>query len=167
MPRLRHYDDFGLARFITFSCYRRHPYLDDERCIQALLGQLKALRSDHGIRILGYVIMPDHVHLVLHPPEGRRLGLLIGQMKGRVSHTITAIGPVILSRANGQPAVWQRRCYDYNCRTPEIVKEKIVYCHNNPVQRGLVAAPDDWLWSSCGWYQGDRNAPLEIDGIEL
>ncbi len=167
MPQLRHYDDLGTVRFITFSCYGKHPYLIDEVCVLPLLDQMKSLRQNHGIKILGYVIMPDHVHLVLLPPEGIMLGVLIGQMKARAAHTIIPTGQDTLRRPGGHPAIWQRRCYDHNCRSDKVVKEKIIYCHNNPVRRGLVSSPGDWPWSSYRWYRGDGHVPLDIDGMEL
>lgn len=166
MPRLRHYDNLGTARFITFSCYERRGYLQDRTSVMNLRGQLLRLRKDHGVRILGYVIMPDHVHLVLLPPDGLRLGVLIGQMKGRSAYRIIRSREDISTRMDGRPAVWQRRCYDHNCRDRETVLEKIQYCHNNPVNKGLVAGPGDWPWSSYNWYQGVESVFLEIDGLE-
>jgi putative transposase len=171
MPRLRHIENTGTGRFVTFSCYRRHRYLSDSASRQALLDELAFLRTEHQIKILGYVIMPEHVHLVLDPPDGCRLGVLIGQMKARsarrtLSH-LQEKGGRSLKRADGKPAVWQRRCYDHNCRTMDIVVEKIRYCHNNPVSRGLVSKPEDWPWSSYRWYHGRRESEFEIDGVEL
>jgi len=165
--RLRHYDNLGTARFVTFSCYRRHPYFADEICIRALMDQIRTLREDHAVQLLGYVVMADHVHLVLFPPNGLKLGRLIGQMKGRSARVITSLSSNLVRRADGRPAVWQRRCYDHNCRKAETVREKIVYCHNNPVRRGLVSSPDEWRWSSYRWYQGKQEVPLDIDGIAL
>jgi hypothetical protein len=60
----------------------------------------------------------------------------------------------------------QRRCYDNNCRTSERVREKIEYCHNNPVVRKLVSAPGQWQWSSYNWYIGKRDVPIRIDTFE-
>ncbi len=167
MPRLRHYDNLGTARFITFSCYRKHPYLLDEGCVLSLLEQMKTIRTEYAVRILGYVIMPDHVHLVLDPPAAVNLGVLIGQMKARIAYAIIPTLHDRLHRPDGHPAIWQRRCYDHNCRSTTVVTEKIIYCHNNPVRRGLVNNPEDWPWSSYRWYKGDRRVPLDIDGIEL
>lgn len=167
MTRLRHFDNLGTARFVTFSCFRRHPYLLPESCIRVVLDEAALLRNDYGIQILGYVIMPDHVHLVLLPPHGLELGRLVGRMKGRSAYAITSLAAKVLRRPDGRSAVWQRRCYDHNCRTAETVGEKIVYCHNNPVHRGLVESPEEWPWSSYRWYLGDRDVPLEIDGIAI
>ena len=63
-------------------------------------------------------------------------------------------------------AFWQAQCYDHNCRTFETVKEKIMYCHKNPVARGLVTDPGDWIWSSYNWYEGQVDVPLAMDEID-
>jgi putative transposase len=172
MTQLRHYDDLGTARFITFSTYQRQPLLSDETLIRICLRQVSRLRTERGIRVLGYVIMPDHVHLVLHPPDNCALGRVIGQMKGRASRQMLRVleESAHLSpprRGNGQPAIWQRRCYDHNCRTVDTVREKINYCHHNPVTKGLVEDPGDWTWSSYRWYLGEHGVPMEIDGFQL
>ena len=111
--------------------------------------------------------MPDHVHLILHPPEGIKLGILIGQLKGKSSREIIRVRDDVLTRTNGQPAIWQRRCYDHNCRTIEKVIEKINYCHMNPVKNGLVPIARDYIWSSCRWYEGYNDAIIEVDGINI
>ena len=63
-------------------------------------------------------------------------------------------------------AFWQRKYYDYNCRTKDIVLEKIDYCHNNPVVRGLVVNPKDWEWSICRWYLGNDDVLIKMDKFE-
>jgi len=121
--------------------------------------------------------MPEHVHLVVLPPDDALLGIEIGRLK---SLTAREMLPILRSQPgqkidklsivrNGvkRPAFWQARCYDHNCRTPQTVREKIIYCHKNPVTRGLVDAPENWPWSSYRWYSGLDGVELEIDGIEL
>ena len=117
------------------------------------------------------MIMPEHVHFLLLPPDDIKLGVLIGQLEARAAMSILSRlrsrGSRVLSRPDGSPAVWQRRCYDHNCRTPEIVIGKLKYCHDNPVKRGLVSHPEDRPWSSCRWYNGGYKGEFEIDGIEM
>jgi putative transposase len=117
--------------------------------------------------------MPEHVHLVIHPPDGTLLGPLIGEIKSRSGAKIIADSLIQLPSdcrvQKGERerwAFWQPRCYDHNCRTPEIVLEKINYCHNNPVKRGLASEPSDWRWSSYNWYIGKRDVPIEIDEFD-
>jgi putative transposase len=168
MPNLRHFDGHGDVRFVTFTCFRRHKYLTTEIARNTMLEALTYLRTQRDIHIFGWILMPDHVHLVLHPPNTVRLGKAIGELKRWTSRQILHRLPSTLQvvfRINGQSAVWQRRCYDYNCRTVESVIEKIEYCHKNPVRSGFVTTPDQWVWSSYNWYQGSGKIVLEIDGL--
>lgn len=165
MPRLRHFDKLGTARFVTFSCYQRRPYLSEVRPKEFFIRQLDVARSKYGFKILGYVLMPEHVHLVLYPPDEMKMGVVIGEIKSRTARLYFA--EYSQNVADRKRALWQRRCYDHNCRTPETVREKIAYCHYNPVKRGLVAHPGEWEWSSYNWYQGNSKVPLKIDGIEV
>ncbi len=173
MPKLRHYDHLGTARFITFTCYRRHQYLSHLFARQAMLNELAHMREKQSVKILGYVIMPEHVHLLLIPPDNTRLGGVIGRLKARSARLIFAQlesedrkSSPILVRSDGSRAIWQRRCHDHNCRTPEIVIEKLKYCHENPVKQGLVSNPADWPWSSNNWYHSRKEGVFEIDGFK-
>ena len=169
MPRLKHFEDLGDARFITFSCFQRYPYLRSASCRNVVVDELTLLQSQHAVRILGWVLIADHVHFILWPPESSKLGRLIGQLKGRSARRILKLHPNAnhRRRSDGRCAVWQRRCYDHNCRKSEVVREKLHYCHMNPVKAGLVRSPQDWPWSSYRYYAGYDDALLEIDAIDL
>lgn len=172
MSRLLRFDFDGTARFITFGTYKQCPIFADERLVSILISHLAKLRES-GVRILGYVIMPDHVHLVLHPPEGVKLTRLIGQMKGRVAQEILDYwGDQLLPVPHAlysptqdrQHTIWQRRCYDRNIRDERELRKTLDYCHANPFKAKLVADPKEWKWSSYLWYAGEQSgAPLPID----
>lgn len=109
------------------------------------------------------------------PPDELRFGPAIGEMKASSSGEIFTrwnrrgeARPELRIERNGRVrnVFWQRRCYDHNCRSWDTVLEKIRYCHNNPVRRGLVAEARDWKWSSCRWYFGERDAPLYMDALD-
>jgi len=72
LPKLRHYDNEGTARFVTFGCYRSLPFLKCDRAKRLFLEELDRTRHKHGFKLLGYVIMPEHVHLVPHNNPVRR-----------------------------------------------------------------------------------------------
>ena len=121
----------------------------------------------------GYVIMPEHVHLVLHPPDNLKLGPMIGRVKSQSAGRIITEGLMKLPRAcrlvrdgSERRVFWQPRCYDHNCRTPERGIEKINYCHKNPVVRGFVGEPGQWRWSSYNWYMGETDVPLAMDEFD-
>jgi len=165
MTRLRHYDNLGTARFVTFSCYRRMPALGDPIACEIVIQQIDSARRKHGFKLWGYVLMPEHVHLVIYPPDDMKLGLVIGEIKSKSARAFFAA--TRSSNTNEKRVFWQRRCYDHNCRTPETMIEKIKYCHKNPVVRGLVSSPSEWEWSSFNWYNGRRDVPLEMDECEV
>ena len=109
--------------------------------------------------------MPEHVHLVIFPIDGTPIGKVIREIKSLSAREW------FKDKRIGNPdsirVFWQKRCYDYNCRTPGDVREKIIYCHNNPVRRGLVGEPAQWEWSSYNWYLGRRDVPLQMDECEI
>jgi putative transposase len=131
------------------------------------------IRNSHNLILLGYVVMPEHVHLVVVPPIEAKLGTIIGELKRMSSKRIHDIlasqkSPLlekfhVIRHGVGKFALWQIRCYDHNCRTPESIWEKVNYCHNNPVKRGLVGGPENWEWSSYRWYSGKRKGCLKIN----
>jgi len=85
MTRLRHYDDLGTARFVTFCCFRMQPSLKGSTTIRLLLRHLDEARHKHRFRLWGYVVMPEHVHLVMLPRDGMKLGLVIREIKSKMA----------------------------------------------------------------------------------
>ena len=81
MPRLKHFDYTGTARFITFNCYRNEPSLLDEDARRILAQFLEQTRQKYSFRLLSYVFMPEHVHLVIHPVDGTPVGKVVREIK--------------------------------------------------------------------------------------
>ncbi len=175
MPKLKHYNDPCSVRFITFACYHHLPLLNSDSARNCFAANLEKNRAKYGYLLLAYVVMPDHVHLLIQTPEKLDLGRIIGDLKSRTATEIlnnwksrdySILNRLRINR-NGlaKYACWQRRCYDHNCRDRESVIEKINYCHNNPVKKGLAASAGDYPWSSCGWYEGKVDMLITPDGF--
>ena len=172
MPLLKHLDNLGTARFLTFSCYNRQKLLVHRNTIIKVLNEIETGRSQYGYSVLAYVIMPSHVHLVIHPKNDISLGRVIGNIKRKSSFAILSdwkrnnnkLLPYVIDKSERDQKYkfWQKRCYDHNCRTGGIVKEKIIYCHYNPVRAGLIRNPEEWEWSSYRWYLGDKSGIVQI-----
>lgn len=86
MTNLRHCDDDGTARFVTFSCCRYLPSLKEDWTKRLVLKHVDAARDNHRFLSLGYVIMPDHVHVVIRPLESMKLGLVTREINSRSAH---------------------------------------------------------------------------------
>lgn len=138
--------------------------LTDSLAIEILLRNMDLCRKKYGFKLLAYVIMPEHVHLVILPTIDLRLGLMIREIR---SHTAREYFAKNLQMAeSARRTFWMARCYDHNCRDKESVRQKIDYCHWNPVKRGLASKPDQYEWSSHRAYSGVGRVPIEVDCME-
>jgi putative transposase len=160
---LKRYQNVGTLHFITFSCYRRQPLLMKHSAAQMFEQALEEARVKYGFFVFGYVVMPEHVHLLVSEPERGALATAIKAMKQSVARRQVKLhlrSPQQKDPHNQKKVVWgtqdsrgtqhfwQTRYYDFNVGTPQKRVEKLKYIHRNPVHRGLVEQPEDWPWSS-------------------
>ncbi len=142
---LKRYYGTGSLHFITWSCYRRKPLLGNPARRDLVLTVLELMRNRYRFAVMGYMVMPEHVHLLISEPLIGNPSKVIQAVKLSVSRRL-AIG----GEFSGQ--FWQRRFYDFNLWGQRKEVEKLKYMHRNPVVRGLVASPEDWRWSSYRSY---------------
>jgi putative transposase len=154
MPwELERYHQFGHAHFITFSCYGREPLLAAPRAKLTFLKALERVRCMYDLRVYGYVVMPEHVHLLLSEPRRCVLSVALKSLKQGVSRRL------IRTRAQ----FWEKRYYDFNVFSQKKWIEKLQYLHRNPVHRGLCTQPEQWLWSSFNHYATGEEGVVEIE----
>ncbi|HUH63656.1 MAG TPA: transposase [Terracidiphilus sp.] len=132
---LRRFQQTGQMHFITFSCYRRQPKLARSQARSVFERSLERTRRAYGFCVAGYVVMPEHVHLLLTEPETTRLATALQALKQSVSRSLAL---------RASEPFWQARYYDFNVWTDKKRIEKLRYMHRNPVARGLVESPEDW-----------------------
>jgi putative transposase len=151
---LRRYQKAQDLHSITFSCYLRQPKLASARARSAFEGSLEQTRRRYGLCVTGYVVMPEHMHLLVSEPEKGLLATAIQALKQSVSRSLALRAP--------EP-FWQARYYDFNVWTEKKRIEKLRYMHRNPVARGLVERPEDWAWSSFRHYAMGIEGVVEIE----
>jgi putative transposase len=139
--------------FITFSCYRRRPRLRDSRICSLFEAALEQVRLRFDFLVLGYIIMPEHVHLLVSEPVRAPLAIALQVLKQTVSRKAREQG-----FHTEETRFWQVRYYDFNVATQKKLIEKLRYLHRNPVTRGLVDRPEDWHWSSFRHYSRANRA---------
>ena len=131
--------------FITCSCYRRRPELDSGERRDLFLRVLERARQKYRFVVIGYVVMPEHFHLLITEPGVGNPSVVMKVVKERFTkllhHGGMQTGPI-----------WQKRFYDFNVCTTEKRIEKLRYMHRNPVKRGLAEKPEEWKWSSFRTY---------------
>jgi len=155
--------------FITCSCYRRLPGLRSARSRDRLLAILEQTRERYRFVVVGYVIMPEHIHLLIAEPEAGSPSTVMQVFKQR---TARALLPKKKRRDPRQRRLfgeevrdpfWQARFYDFNVWTTKKRVEKLRYMHRNPVKRGLVSSPEEWRWSSYRSYLLDETGPVRVN----
>jgi putative transposase len=170
---LKRYYGQGHLHFITCSCYHRLPLLGGARARIALVLILAEVRRKYQFRILGYLVMPEHVHLLISEPAVGTPSTVMRVFKQRVSRQLRGkirrrnVCQLTLWDAHGNSGrlrgFWQRRFHDFNVFTERKRNEKLQYMHWNPVKRKLVREPQHWAWWSFNFYGKKGIVLLEMD----
>jgi len=163
----------GHLHFITFSCYRRLPLLRSARSRNIFIKILDEVRDRYGFLLVGYVAMPERVHLLIGEPSRGTPSIVLQVLKQPVSRRLrgkrrSPNGQLNLAfgrREDSSPRFWQRRFYDFNVWSLEKRVEKLDYMHMNPMKRGLVNHLKDWLWSSFSFYSKRESGQIRIDPV--
>ena len=167
MPRNLHRRyDTGHLHFLTSSCYRRCAFLTPKRR-DVFLQIFEQVRRRYNFIVVGYVVMPEHFHLLITEPERGTQSTVMQVLKQRFARRI-------LRKRRGHSGqgrlwehedahVWQKRFYDFVVLSEKKKIEKLRYIHRNPVKRGLVASPELWRSSSFRFYAFGEPGPVFID----
>ena len=152
MPsRLERFQHAGDFHFLTFSRRDRLPYLDNTVTRDRFERMLEETRKRYVFYVFGYVVMPEHVHLLVSEPQ-----------RGLLSRAIQALKTSV-SKQSVQRPFWLPRYYDFNVQSEEKRIEKLRYMHRNPVTRGLAGHPEEWKWSSYRHYLTGEPGTVEIE----
>ena len=139
--------------FVTFSCFHRLPLLAPAAAREFVETVLEQIRARHQARVYAYVLMPEHVHLLMNEPPRIVLAQLLKAVKQITSRKLRG----------SREQFWQNRYYDSNVYGEKACCEVIRYIHLNPVVRGLVEKPEDWPWSSFRHYATGARGTVEIE----
>ena len=179
MPnRLHRYYGAGYLHFITTSCYQRRRLLSTSQSRDLFLQVLESVRRRYHFVVVGYVVMPEHVHLLIGEPRRGNPSVVMQALKqgfarrllAQIRRTADPHQSSLWNTAVEEGRIWQHRFYDFVVFTAKKRVEKVRYMHDNPVKRGLVLEAQQWRWSSCRAYELDERGPglvNEAEGIEL
>jgi REP-associated tyrosine transposase len=166
---LKRYYGAGDLHFITCSCYRRQPLLATPRRRDLFLAVLEQMRRRYQFVVAGYVVMPEHIHLLISEPQIKTPSTVMQALKLGFARRVIAeagrLGVPHFSRfsRSGPQHIWQKRFYDFNVWTEHKRIEKLRYMHRNPVKRGLAESPELWRWSSFRTYFLGEAGPVRVN----
>jgi putative transposase len=150
---VKRFQDTGQSHFVTFCCYHRRPLFTTHITRQVFELALERVRRSFRLRVYGYVVMPEHVHLLVSESE-----------RGTLAETLKSLKQGVSRRLIGDAEhFWQKRYYDLNVRDHAQFVEKLRYIHRNPLKAGLCERPEDWEWSSFRHYATGDEGRVEIE----
>ena len=151
---LKRFHQTRQVHFLTFSCYKRRPNFGTPESRSTSEAALERVRQQYEVCVYGYAVMPEHVRILVSEPERGTLAQAMQSLKQGVARRLAL---------RAADSFWQARYYDFNVWTDRKFVEKLRCIHRNPVERGLVARPEDWAWSSfCHYLTGEAGA-VEIE----
>ena len=149
---LKRFQKAEALHFITFSCFHRLPCLETAAPKDTVEAVLEQTRARHQARIYAYVLMPEHVHLLINEPPSILLAQFLKAVKQTTSRKLKG----------DREQFWQDRYFDRNIHGESARSEVIRYIHRNPVKRGLVASPEQYRWSSFDHYATGVRGVVEM-----
>jgi putative transposase len=133
-----------LPHFITFTCYRRHHYVSNHASRDEFLKSLERTRLRYNLLIYGFVVMPNHIHVLISEPQEGTIANVIQSLKISSAKQIKAkqgqkphnCQPKAIVGHERNSPFWQARYYDRNVRDHDEFTNDLKYIHRNPVKRG-------------------------------
>ena len=170
--RLRRREERCHWRYLTFSCHRRLQLLGNRAIRDLLVQSIANARETCGFKLLAWVIMPEHIHMIIVSTRDEwPIPRILVAIKQPVAQTVVRrwrrLGAPVIGRitaSDGRVRFWQAGGgFDRNVRDQDELTREIEYIHRNPVRRGLAKEPTDWAWSSARWYAGITEGQIPID----
>jgi PadR family transcriptional regulator PadR len=152
----------GQSHFVTFCCYHRGRLFTTDASRRIFESALERVRRSFRLRVYGYVVMLEHVHLLISEPQrdtssdgtaplkpehGLNGPPMIGEAEsGTLADALKSLKQGVSRRLIGDADhFWQKRYYDFNIRNYPQFVEKLRYIHRNPVKAGLCESAEDCL----------------------
>lgn len=157
----------GALHFVTGNVQNRLPVFRQERACQAFLEECQRLRTKRESKLIAFVVMPDHFHLIVNPRDGK-IREWIGALKSLSAKRLIEISSedrFLKEKSDGAARqVWQESFKDLPLWSNWMIWQKINYIHSNPVRAKLADSAKDYRWSSFrAFYLEETDPLLQVD----
>jgi len=155
----------GALHFVTGNVLNRTKIFTDSTLCTAFLDELHSLNLKWPSKLIAYVLMPDHFHLICNPRDGR-IKEFIGALKSlSAKRIIKASKCFALNADETEHHVWQESFKAVPLWSSWMIWQKINYIHANPVRAGLVSSTTDYQWSSFHSFYSQKESSLAVDSV--
>lgn len=163
--------------FITSTVVEWIPIFINKQYCDIIINSLTYSRKQKGLNLFAYVIMPEHIHLIV---SADNLSQIIKDFKSYTAKQITNAAASdgktwLLNQLHfykkiykntSSYQVWQEGFHPQEITSENMLEQKIDYIHDNPVRKGFVERPEYWLYSSAGNYFNGKGI-ADVDIIEV
>lgn len=174
----------GEIYFITTNTYDRQPIFKKNWACKLFIDVLSDCKLKYKFELYGYVIIPDHVHLLIMPDNKMNISDTMHRIKGNFAYQYIVAQQKArnhkgsATRRGDNPNrvaeplwlggnVWQKSFYDHIIRNDLDFDEKLDYIHGNPIKHNITNNLDDYLYSSFQNYYLYNNTIIKIDYLEI
>ena len=154
MARVKHGQDDWMSYHVTTRTLNRQFYLEQPPDKRLILAAMDFYRRRGDFKLYGFVIMSNHIHVIIHPAPGVLLARIVNGIKTWTSRR---------NSAKPSGSLWERRYDDNRIKSDKELRSIVQYIHNNPVRAGIVSDPQAYPWSSVHSYLRDGRELIEID----
>jgi REP element-mobilizing transposase RayT len=176
MPKWKNISLEGYAYFITTKIKNYIKVFETKLYFDIIIDNVNFYREKFGFKLWGYVIMPEHIHLMIHLGDKNDLSKIMEQFKRYTSKQMLKqlkkdkkshlIKPFTIANVKKEKhMVWEEGFRGLGIRSERVFNIKMNYIHNNPVKRGLVEKPEDYTYSSYRNYYCDDSSIIKLDSI--
>jgi len=155
----------GALHFVTGNFFDRIPIFGQHACCQCFIDTLATLLNDRPCKSIAYLLMPDHLHMIVNPRDGR-IREFTGQLKSFSAKAIVKAAHGITFKLDSEGSsyqVWQESFKATPLWSGWMIWQKINYIHANPMKAKLVTSAKDYLWSSFLAFYSASDKPLKVD----
>ena len=129
-----------LTFFITAGLKNRLPLFREPETAKLVMECFQFFRKNGEIELYGFAIMPDHLHVILKTKTLTTISQIVRRFKNFVAHSV------------GQGPIWEKGYWSEVIEGDTLLRQKLVYIHENPVRVGFVSRAEDYPWSSAREY---------------
>ncbi|MFN0049462.1 MAG: REP-associated tyrosine transposase [Cytophagales bacterium] len=158
--------------FITCTVHQWVDVFTRSIYVDVLLDSLRFCQKEKGLEIYAWVVMTNHIHLIISSKNGKLSDTIRDFKKFTASKIVKAISEnekesrkswlLWLLKKDGHVWFWKEGYHGEEIFTREFYDSKLNYIHSNPVRAGIVEKEEEYLYSSCGQIYGTRKGILEL-----
>lgn len=153
----------GALHFVTGNVLNRRPIFRIENNCKAFLEELQNIRNERECKLIAFVLMPDHGHIILNPRDGN-IQTHTGILKSLSAKRLVGLESEGFYFNGEENQVWQESFKALPLWSEWMIRQKTNYIHANPVRAGLVKTARDYKWSSFrSYYRKEVDPLLQVD----